>query len=128
MSEGAKYKLSYQQRFTKKFKGMVLYAYPQWNIDKGECEVWMKTKHNIILKHIGYSWQNIGIRTSFPTYYSVHQINKEEGNTIWLTGSFAEFNMNGDSSDGTGHYNNDKNWSKKMTFDEWNDKFGDDDE
>ena len=114
-----KYRLAYHRQWTKKFNGVTLYAYPQFMVEKGECEVWMKTKWNIILKHHGYSWQNIGIRKSYPTYYSVHNIIEEEGDIITISGSLAEFNMNGDASDGTGHYSNDKNWPKKMSMEEY---------
>ena len=120
-SEGSnKYKLMYHQVWTKKFQGVKLYAYPQFIVEKGEAEVWMKTKHQIIFKYHGYTWQNIGIQHRYPTYYSVHNIEKEEEDgTIFITGSLAQFNMKGESMDATGPYGNDKDWPKKMTNDEF---------
>ena len=115
-----KYKLSYEWHSTKKFEGVKLYAYPQFVVEKGEAEVWMNTKWNIILKHHGYTWQNIGQQTRYPTYYTVHNIVKEEGNIITISSSLAEFNMKGDCTDGTGNTRaNDKRWPKKMSMEEY---------
>ena len=115
-----KYKLDYQMQWTKKFTGVKLYAYPQFVVEKGEAEVQMKTKYNIILKHHSSSWQNIGQRTYFPTYYTVHNILEEEENIITISSSLAEFNMKGDCTDGTGNTRaNDNRWPKKMSMEEF---------